>query len=132
TVLRHVSASGMTGHIDLYIMRNDEPMCISYWAARATNRPINRGKHEGIVCDLRDVLEHGRQQGRGDVVGEVRDHPPGPPTVGAQQRPPLDRHGEGAGMDMGFDLVYKLSRVLFPDGFGCLGGAGSWQASPPA
>ena len=27
----------------------------------------------------------------------------------------------GCGMDMGFHLVYQLSRVLFPDGFGILG-----------
>lgn len=27
----------------------------------------------------------------------------------------------GAGMDMGFHLVYNLSRTLFPDGFGCIG-----------
>lgn len=27
----------------------------------------------------------------------------------------------GCGMDMGFDLVYSLSRRLFPDGFGCIG-----------
>ena len=27
----------------------------------------------------------------------------------------------GCGMDMGFDLVYHLSSVLFPDGFGCIG-----------
>jgi hypothetical protein len=26
----------------------------------------------------------------------------------------------GCGMDMGFDLVYSLSRHLFPDGFDCL------------
>lgn len=29
----------------------------------------------------------------------------------------------GCGMDMGFALVYNLSRVLFPDGFGCIGDA---------
>lgn len=28
---------------------------------------------------------------------------------------------EGCGMDMGFHLVYSLARVLFPDGFGCIG-----------
>lgn len=28
---------------------------------------------------------------------------------------------EGAGMDMGFELVYNLSRRLFPDGYGCIG-----------
>lgn len=27
----------------------------------------------------------------------------------------------GAGMDMGFWLVYELSHALFPDGFGCVG-----------
>jgi hypothetical protein len=27
----------------------------------------------------------------------------------------------GCGMDMGFHLVYSLSRVLYPDGFDCIG-----------
>lgn len=27
----------------------------------------------------------------------------------------------GCGMDMGFAVVYDLSRVMFPDGFGCIG-----------
>lgn len=27
----------------------------------------------------------------------------------------------GAGMDMGFDLVYSLSRALYPDGYLCIG-----------
>jgi len=27
----------------------------------------------------------------------------------------------GCGMDMGFSIVYNLSHVLFPDGFGCIG-----------
>ena len=27
----------------------------------------------------------------------------------------------GAGMDAGYHLAYTLSRVLFPDGFGCIG-----------
>lgn len=27
----------------------------------------------------------------------------------------------GAGMDMGFHVVYSLSRGMFPDGFGCIG-----------
>lgn len=27
----------------------------------------------------------------------------------------------GCGMDMGFQLVYTLSRILFPDGFDCAG-----------
>lgn len=35
-----------------------------------------------------------------------------------------DREGVnvgGCGMDMGFELVYTLSRYLFPDGFDCIG-----------
>lgn len=28
---------------------------------------------------------------------------------------------DGCGMDMGFHIVYSLSRVLFPLGFGCIG-----------
>lgn len=38
-----------------------------------------------------------------------------------------DRNGKhglvvgGCGMDMGFHVVYNLSRVLFPDGHGCIG-----------
>lgn len=27
----------------------------------------------------------------------------------------------GCGMDMGFDLIYNLSSVLYPDGFECIG-----------
>ena len=27
----------------------------------------------------------------------------------------------GCGMDMGFDLVYTMSRALWPDGFSCIG-----------
>lgn len=38
----------------------------------------------------------------------------------------MHRHYEGlvvggCGMDMGFSVVYELSRVLYPDGFGCVG-----------
>ena len=41
---------------------------------------------------------------------------------------PVPRDGgirvDGCGMDMGFELVYRLSRALYPDGFGCIGRAG--------
>lgn len=38
----------------------------------------------------------------------------------------LDTHHEGisrggSGMDMGFDLVYSMSRRLYPDGYPCIG-----------
>lgn len=36
-----------------------------------------------------------------------------------------DKHGgiivNGCGMDVGFELVYNLGRVLWPDGFTCIG-----------
>ncbi len=32
-------------------------------------------------------------------------------------------HMSGCGMDMGFELVYRLSSVLSPDGFECIGDA---------
>jgi len=35
TVLRHVSASGMRRSIDAYIIRNNEPMWLSYWVGKA-------------------------------------------------------------------------------------------------
>lgn len=35
----------------------------------------------------------------------------------------------GAGMDMGFHLVYSLSRALYPDGFTC---SGDRQDGPPS
>ena len=36
---------------------------------------------------------------------------------------------DGCGMDMGFHAVYSLSRILFPDGFDCLGDASHCPAN---
>lgn len=48
TVLRHVSASGMSRRIDLYVMRKGEPRYISGYAGRVLG--IKRSKdHEGLV-----------------------------------------------------------------------------------
>lgn len=77
TLLRRVSGSGMSRSIDLYIMEDNRPVCISFWAARAMRDKIDQ-KYGGI-------------------------------KIG------------GAGMDMGFSLVYNLSATLFPNGFGCVG-----------
>lgn len=74
TVLRHVSASGMTRHIDLYVMKDNKPVYLSGFASQ--------------------VLEYKRAD-KGNyalIVG-------------------------GCGMDMGFHLVYTLSRKLFNDGY---------------
>jgi hypothetical protein len=73
TILRHVSASGMTRWISVVIDGED----YSWLVARAIGTHID-SRHGG----LKRV---------------------------------------GCGMDMGFDLVYSLSRTLYPDGFACIG-----------
>jgi len=68
TILRHVSASGMSRTIDLVIIRNNEPLNLTYGAARATGHTLDT-KHDGIkiggcgmdmgfalVYELSDVL----------------------------------------------------------------------------
>lgn len=45
TVLRHISKSGMTRWIDLYVIRDNEPERISYYAALVLGARINE---EGI------------------------------------------------------------------------------------
>ena len=77
TILRHVSASGMSRSISLIITVEGEPVDISYLAARA--------------------------------MGDKLDPRRGGIKIG------------GCGMDMGFALVYGLSRTLFRDGFTCAG-----------
>ena len=68
TTLRHVARSGMSRCIDLYVYRNNKPICLSYDTAI--------------------------------VLGEKLDRKWNSICVG------------GCGMDMGFDLVYRLSYAL--------------------
>ncbi len=77
TVLRHVSKSGMYRVIDCYVIRDNEPLRIS-WSVAAVCSDRYDTRHEGI-------------------------------GIG------------GCGMDMGFAIVYNLSRVLFKEGFQCIG-----------
>ena len=77
TILRHVSASGMSRSVSLLVNRPDALREISFYAAHAMDDKLD--------------LKNG-----GIKIG-------------------------GAGMDMGFALVYNLSRVLFPNGFACAG-----------
>jgi hypothetical protein len=77
TVLRHVSRSGMSRDIDVYLMTPNGLRYLSYWAAKATGN---------------------RMAPKGDGV----------------------RMG-GCGMDMGFALVYSISRAVFPNGHVCIG-----------
>lgn len=73
TILRRVSASGMTRHISLVVVHKGQIIDITYWAGR--------------------------------VLGLRRDSTTGGLVVG------------GCGMDMGFYVVYSLSRRLYPKGF---------------
>lgn len=77
TILRHVSASGMTRAISVVIQDEDGPHEVDGTVARAMGEKFDN-RHGGI-------------------------------RIG------------GAGMDMGFHLVYGLSRTLFPDSFDCIG-----------
>ena len=72
-VLRHASKSGMRRTIQLFVLRNNEPLFLGFHAARVL----------GWAWD-------------GDNTGVKVD---------------------GAGMDMGFHLVYSLSAKLFEDGY---------------
>lgn len=71
TVLRHVSSSGMSRRIDLYVMKDNEPRFLSGYAAT--------------------VLEEKHSKDGGIVIS-------------------------GCGMDMGFELVYRLGHALWPNG----------------
>jgi hypothetical protein len=73
TLLRHVSASGMTRWIS--VVHNDED--VTWLVARALGTSTDR-KYGGIKR-------------------------------------------QGCGMDMGFDLIYAMSRSLYAGGFTCIG-----------
>jgi hypothetical protein len=71
TILRHVSASGMSRDISLVVAQGDEIIDITYYAAHALGDKLIASKGHRAI-----------------------------------------RQG-GCGMDMGFNLVYNLSSVLF-------------------
>jgi hypothetical protein len=80
TVLRHVSRSGMSRDIDVYVIEDGEPRRITWTVAKAADLTYNR-KAEAI-------------------------------KIG------------GCGMDMGFAIVYNLSRSLYSHNghsFACIG-----------
>ena len=69
TVLRHVSRSGMMRVLDVYVIRNNEPLRITRSVAALLDYPYNR-THDGVTVT-------------------------------------------GCGMDMGFQVVYEVSRKLY-------------------
>jgi len=93
TILRHVSRSRMLREIGIVLLTPPDDM--------GAQVKVPPARHPGMV-DLHPnylVAEAlGERIGKRDGV-----------IVG------------GCGMDMGFHLVYNLGRVLWPDGFGCIG-----------
>lgn len=49
TILRHRAASGMFRVIDLFVIKNDEPVSITWAACKATGSTYNR-RHEGMAA----------------------------------------------------------------------------------
>jgi hypothetical protein len=99
TVLRHCSASGMSRVIDLVIVyrRVDDEYPLKPDGSRDYNA---KPKKKRGPAEVRSI---GWWAAR--AMGDTFDR---------------DRHGikiSGAGMDMGFALVYNLGRTLFPRGF---------------
>lgn len=77
---------------------------------------VRRVSQSGMSRHISVVLPHGREIN--DITYLV--------ARALEMKRDLDTGGivmRGAGMDMGFALVYDLSHVLYPDGFGCIGPA---------
>jgi hypothetical protein len=72
TLVDHVSQSGMTRDIRVFMIKDNKPLNISYKVAKVLKR--RQGKNTGVRV-------------------------------------------QGCGMDMGFEIVYNLSRCLFKDGY---------------
>ena len=88
TKIEHVSRSGMSRVISVFLIRENQRVYLDH--------------RVGAACDYK---MHRRYDGL---------------TVG------------GCGMDMGFALVYDLSRVLFPDGFECIGEGADYKGRCPS
>jgi len=50
TVLRHVSRSGMRRTISLFLIRNNEPVCLDYTAAHVIDFKLDM-QHEGVIVE---------------------------------------------------------------------------------
>jgi len=94
TILKHVSASGMSRSIELVIARKSEIINISFWAARAMDRKIDQKNYGikvgGCGMDLGFELVHtlgrklfpngfvpaktGQRYGRNGTDANVRDN----------------------------------------------------------
>jgi len=119
TVLRHVSRSGMRRRIDMVKiedggeLRQAAELVIGSWES---------GDLAGAVNQLSAALE---DSGTGELylTGYASR------VLNPERKQEYPGEGitvDGAGMDMGFDLVYRLGSALWPDGYQCSGaGCGS-------
>lgn len=90
-----------------------------------------------VYCILRHVSRSGMMRAISPVI--IRDGESWEidylvcPALGRKFN---ERHGgvtcHGCGMDMGFELVYTLSRTLWPDGFECIGKGEEWGKHCPS
>src|SRR6266850_1558603 len=90
-----------------------------------------------VYTILRHRSRSGMQRVIGAVIktdGELRDWS-GYVAAAVERRWDNDRGGVvvgGCGMDMGFELVYNLSAVLWPEGFQCIGAGGDGKPRCPS
>jgi hypothetical protein len=75
--------------------------------------------------EVKTILRHCSRSGMSRSISVVIDGEDLTWLAARAMGEKFDRYGGitrgGCGMDMGFDLVYSLSRRLYPDGFGCIG-----------
>jgi len=105
---------------------------------RRENEILKRGQGKGIFTTSGIIEARGCNIYVPELCKSVWNDSPYKPFVMVENSPvwigyhvaaildlPLDKNGGvrvgGCGMDMGFYLVYEVSRKLFPDGFGELG-----------
>lgn len=82
---------------------------------------LDHVSQSGMSRNIRVLLPYKRDDGSG-TIDFLHPNYLVAQAIGARQA----KRGDGivmggCGMDMGFHLVSTLSRVLFPDGFGCIG-----------
>lgn len=120
------------------IIETDNPALWSDGWTRLPNKKGAEAFRAYHIARLRETIKPGdkiycllRHVSRSGMVRDIAVKHAGPDglsditfSTAAALAWPMQNNGvrvNGCGMDMGFHLVYTLSRVLFPKGFGCIG-----------